>query len=87
MSSFIAKPPCCKRDDAQVLGAILLEAGKAERAHQVYEEELLRHPENGWSLFGLAKSLRAQGKDAEAVDERFELAWARADVILTSSRF
>ncbi len=71
----------------QVLGAILLEAGEAERAQQVYEEELLRHPDNGWSLFGLAESLRAQGKEAEAVNERFELAWARADVILSSSRF
>ena len=73
----------------QVLGAILLEAGGAERAQQVYAEELLRHPDNGWSLFGLAESLRAQGKDAEAeaVDERFGLAWARADVILSSSRF
>ena len=73
----------------QVLGAILLEAGEAERAQQVYEEELQRHPENGWSLFGLAESLRAQGKDteAEAVEDRFELAWARADILLSSSRF
>jgi hypothetical protein len=45
--------------------------------------------ENGWSLFGLAQSLRAQGKsaDAAAVDERFRRAWARADVTLTASRF
>lgn len=58
-------------------------------AEQVYRDDLARLPENGWSLFGLAQSLRAQGKSAEAgaVDERFRLAWARADVALTSSRF
>ena len=73
----------------QVLGAILLEAGEAERAQALYEEELERHPENGWSLFGLAQSLRAQGAEerAAAVKARFEAAWARSDVRLFSSRF
>ena len=73
----------------QILGAILLEAGETSQAQQAYEEELRRHPDNGWSLFGLAESLRAQGKDieAEAVDKRFHLAWARADIVLSSSRF
>jgi tetratricopeptide (TPR) repeat protein len=73
----------------QVLGAILLEADRPADAQRIYEEELEDHPENGWSLFGLAAALRAQGKDgeADAVEERFERAWARADVALTSSRF
>ena len=73
----------------QVLGAILLEAGLPEEAQQIYEEELEDHTENGWSLFGLARSLEAQGKDEEAaaVEERFRTAWSRADVLLHSSRF
>jgi hypothetical protein len=29
-------------------------------------EDLNRHRNNGWSLFGLAKSLEAQGKSEEA---------------------
>ncbi len=73
----------------QVLGALLLEAGKAKEAEQVYREDLLVHPQNGWSLFGLAKSLKNQGKmnEAEIVQQEFEKAWADSDVVLISSRF
>jgi cytochrome c-type biogenesis protein CcmH/NrfG len=73
----------------QSLGAALLQAGRAAEAEAVYREDLRWNPENGWSLFGLAQSLRAQGKtaDAASVDARFSRAWARADVLLTSSRF
>ena len=73
----------------QVLGAVLLEAGRAAEAQAVYEAELERHPENGWSLFGLAQSLLAQGNEAEAeeAEARFDEAWARSDVLLTGSRF
>jgi Tetratricopeptide repeat len=55
----------------------------------VYRDDLKRNPDNGWSLFGLAQSLRAQGKteEAAAVDARFQKAWARADVTLSASRF
>lgn len=40
-------------------------------------------------LFGLAASLRAQGKTAEAaqVEELFKKSWAQSDVTLTASRF
>lgn len=72
----------------QVLGAILLESGRAAEAETAYREELRVHPENGWSLYGLERSLRAQGRGAEAdgVAERLERAWARADVWLAGSR-
>jgi tetratricopeptide (TPR) repeat protein len=71
------------------LGAALLKAGRNAEAEQAYREDLKRFPENGWSLFGLAQALRAQGKKAEAaaVDARFRKAWAGADVKLTASRF
>jgi len=71
------------------LAAVLLQAGGAVEAERLYREDLKRFPENGWSLFGLAQALRAQGKGAEAadVDARFARAWARADVTLTASRF
>ena len=73
----------------QVLGAVFLKAGKPNEAEQVYRQDLVAHPQNGWSLFGLAKSLEAQGKidEAKAVQQEFEDAWADADVTLTSSRF
>jgi hypothetical protein len=55
----------------------------------VYREDLRRFPENGWSLFGLAQALRAQGKNSEAAaaEARFRRAWASTDVTLTASRF
>lgn len=71
------------------LGAVLLKAGKPAEAETVYREDLRRFPENGWSLFGLEASLRAQGKtaDADAVKGRFRQAWSTADITLTASAF
>lgn len=71
------------------LGAALLDVGRPAEAEAVYRRDLSKNRENGWSLFGLAQSLRAQGKEAEAreVDERFRTAWLRADITLKSSRF
>lgn len=73
----------------QSLGAVLLKANRAAEAEIVYKEDLKRYPENGWSLFGLAQSLRQQGKTRQAmtVQERFKQAWKFADVTLTASRF
>jgi len=71
------------------LGAALLKAGQHAEAEKVYREDLQRFPENGWSLFGLAQALRAQGKNTEATaaEARFRRAWANTDVRLTASRF
>jgi tetratricopeptide (TPR) repeat protein len=83
-----AEPPIWHHPPRQVLGAILLEAGQPAAAEVVYREDLKRFRENGWSLFGLRESLRAQQRerDAAEVQRRFERAWARADITLTSSR-
>lgn len=72
----------------QSLGAVLLQAGKPEEAEQVYLEDLQKNRENGWSLFGLMKSLEAQNKidEASEIKQRFKKAWARADIALTASR-
>ena len=85
---WFTEPPPWYYPARQSLGVALLQAGRAAEAEAVYREDLRRNPENGWSLFGLAQSLRAQGKtaDAAAVDARFRLAWARADVTLAASR-
>jgi len=70
-------------------GAALLAAGKAKDAEAVYREALRRKPNDGWSLFGLWKSLDAQhrAKDARAAKADFDAAWAKADVKLTASAF
>jgi tetratricopeptide (TPR) repeat protein len=83
------EPPRWYYPIRQALGAVLLDAGRAAEAEQVYREDLKNFPENGWSLYGLARALRAQGKSAEAaaVEKKFVEAWKGADVKLTASRF
>ena len=70
-------------------GAALLEAGKAAEAEKIFREDLRRLPDNGWSLFGLGRSLRLQNKAREAgdVEARFQEIWSGADVALKSSCF
>jgi len=84
-----AEPPPWYYPTRQSLGAVLLEAGRAKAAELVYREDLRRNPNNGWSLFGLSQSLRAQGAErrADGIDARFRDAWKQADVTLTASRF
>ncbi|MDE3034556.1 MAG: hypothetical protein KGO52_15180 [Nitrospirota bacterium] len=84
-----SEPPLWYAPARQNLGAVLMAFGHPIEAEAVYREDLKRNPENGWSLFGLGKSLRAQDKmeEARAVEDRFRQAWARADVKLTESRF
>jgi tetratricopeptide (TPR) repeat protein len=69
------------------LGATLIQAGRFGAAEEVYREDLKRLPENGWSLFGLARSLKLQNKAKEAVEfeTRFKKVWRNADTQITSS--
>ncbi|MDH4260839.1 MAG: hypothetical protein OEW16_11140 [Gammaproteobacteria bacterium] len=78
------EPPAWHWPARQALGAALLAAGKPAEAESAYREELKRNPENGWSLHGLEKSLRAQRRKAEAAEvaARFARAWANADIDL-----
>lgn len=82
------EPPVWHQSPRLVLGAALLAAKRPADAENAYRQDLERYRENGWALFGLWQSLVAQGKSAEAlkVRARFDKAWARADVKLTSSR-
>ena len=82
------EPPDWHAPVRRNLGAVLLEAGRADEAEVVYWEHLEKNPNNGRSLFGLAQALKAQGKteEAAAVQERFRKAWKDADVTLNASR-
>ena len=84
-----SEPPTWHYPVRESLGAVLLEAGRTKEAEAVYAEDLKRNRENGWSLYGLWKTLEAQGRraEAEALQARFVRAWERADVTLTASRF
>lgn len=88
-SMLYFEPPPWPLPLRPTLGAMLLRAGKAAEAEAAYREDLNRFPENGWSLFGLAASLRAQGRasEAEEVQQRFTRAWEKADIKLSASAF
>ncbi|MEP0912581.1 hypothetical protein NDI45_16855 [Leptolyngbya sp. GB1-A1] len=72
----------------QTLEAVLLQANRPAQAEQAYLENVAEYPENGWSLYGLVQSLRAEGKTQEAqqVQTQFEQAWRDADASITTSR-
>jgi len=81
---FYGEPPEWSVPVRQELGAVLLRAGRAEQAEQVFQEDLAKFPENGWSLYGLAAAQEAQGKNSEAMRTRADLetVWSTSDVDL-----
>jgi tetratricopeptide (TPR) repeat protein len=84
-----SEPPDWMHPVRHALGATLLKAHRAKEAEAVYRADLAKLPENGWSWIGLARSLKAQKKNAEAAEaeEHFKHVWAHADVTLSSSCF
>ena len=83
------EPPNWIQPIRHALGATLMQEGRFEDAEKVYREDLARLPDNGWSLYGLARSLKLQGEEAEAdvVEAQFSSVWAHADTKLMSSCF
>jgi tetratricopeptide (TPR) repeat protein len=70
------------------LGAVLMKQQRFAEAEQVYRDDLARLPGNGWSLLGLAESLREQKKNVEetkATKAKFQKIWSKADLKITSS--
>lgn len=82
-----SEPPPWYLPVRDALGRAQLRAGKPADAQRTYEHQLGETPKSGWTLFGLAQSLEAQGKDASGVETRFDESWSRADVELTGSVF
>jgi tetratricopeptide (TPR) repeat protein len=80
------EPPDWHAPARQNLGAVLLQASRADEAEAVYWEDLKKNPGNGWTLFGLLQALKAQGKqdDAAMVEERFKRAWKDADFTISA---
>ena len=61
-SLLYGEPPDWYYPVRHTLGAVLLEAGRADEAAVVFWQDLKKNPENGYALYGLAKSLRAPGQ-------------------------
>ena len=79
------EPPAWMIPARHALGAFLLENGELAEAESVYRDDLKRLPNNGWSFFGLAEALKAQGKDASEYEAQFAKVWAKADMKIRSS--
>ena len=81
------EPPYWYYPVSQSLGAALFRAGRYDQAVTAFRAALLRAPGNGWALYGLAESERAQGHRLEAAAARQALrrawlgdrAWLRMD--------
>lgn len=69
------------------LGAALLDYGEFEQAEEVFRDELLDHPNNGWSYFGLLQALEGQGKEDKELEAVFEESWERSDTWIRGSKF
>ena len=82
------EPPTWYYPVRETLGAALLAHGDATEAEAVFRKDLEYNPRNGRSLFGLWKSLEAQGRKPEAARAAadFRRVWAAADVVLTLDR-
>jgi tetratricopeptide (TPR) repeat protein len=82
-------PPDWMQPVRHTLGAVLLNDRKYAEAEQVYREDLVHFPENGWSLYGLGRALHLQGKhdEAAAVEARYRKIWTGADMSLGSTCF
>lgn len=81
------EPPDWLQPVRHPLGAALLQAGRLGEAEAVFRTDLLKLPGNGWSLFGLARSLRLQKRNAEAavIEKQFAKTWAKADMKIKSA--
>lgn len=75
------EPPDWYYPVRETLGNVLLKANRPKEAEKMFRDDLTMYPENGWSLGGLYRALKAQGrsKEADAIRIRFEKAFAGAD--------
>jgi hypothetical protein len=82
------EPPSWYYPVRESLGAELLADKKDVEAEAVYRADLKRNLDNPRSLYGLAESLRAEGKAGEAskVEARFTKVWSHADISLAPEK-
>jgi tetratricopeptide (TPR) repeat protein len=71
------EPPFWYYPVHQSLGAALYKAGKYAEAREAFTAALVQSPNNGWALYGLAATNRANGLKAEAAaaDAALKRAW------------
>ncbi len=81
-------PPKILKPTYELLGEILLAAGKHQQAAQQFATSLLRHPNRARSLLGAARAAANSGNKAEAAElyGKFLAVWVQADPDLPELR-
>jgi tetratricopeptide (TPR) repeat protein len=76
------EPPGWMQPVRHALGALLLADGQYAEAAEIYRADLVRHPNNAWSLLGLQQAVGLCGNrdEANSLAGSVKEAWARADV-------
>ncbi|WP_296177140.1 tetratricopeptide repeat protein [uncultured Brevundimonas sp.] len=71
------EPPYWYYPVNQSLGAALYQAGRPAEAAEAFRDALVQTPNNGWALYGLARSEAAQGHadEAAAAESALKTAW------------
>ncbi|MBC7945247.1 MAG: hypothetical protein H7X91_08310 [Burkholderiales bacterium] len=82
------EPPHWYYPVRQSLGAVLLLAGQAQRAEQVFRASLAKAPNNGWALYGLAEVHKRSGNQQQmrAAQRLLAKAWAGEKGMLDLAR-
>jgi tetratricopeptide (TPR) repeat protein len=72
------EPPYWYYPVHQSLGAALYRAGRYDEAREAFTKALAQLPNDGWALYGLAATERAQGRklQAAAADQALKRAWS-----------
>jgi tetratricopeptide (TPR) repeat protein len=81
------EPPGWMIPVRHAMGALMMSAGEYAQAEQLYREDQVQHPGNGWSMLGLRQALLAQGRADEAahITPKLNRAWKRVANRPTSS--
>lgn len=78
------EPPFWHFPVRQALGSAYLRMDQPDLAQVAFEEDLVKFPNNGWSLFGLQQALKAQGAPSDELSEAVAQAWQYSDIEPTS---
>ncbi len=69
------------------LGAAYVEKGEFNNALNTYRKQLKKHPNNGWSLYGMLQAYDLVGRENVELQIEFEEAWKRSDTWIRGSVF
>ena len=84
------EPPLWPINLKSCYGQILVDTGNYSDAITIYNQDLEKHPENGWSLFGLLNALKLSNgnqNEINIIQKQFDNAWKYSDITLNVSCF